>query len=108
MVTWLHAYLKKKKNFKFSRDQRITQDIDKFADTLRQIVSQLIIAPIMVLYYTWQCWAVTGIAGPLLIYGYFFIGSFISRSFIKPIVNAVFFKELQEGNFRYEKMKNEK
>jgi hypothetical protein len=23
-------------------------------------------------------------------------------------VNAVFFKELQEGNFRYEKMKNEK
>ncbi|KAI8887908.1 ATP-binding cassette sub-family D member 4, partial [Backusella circina FSU 941] len=82
-------------------DQRITQDIDKFADTLRQIVSQLIIAPIMVIYYTWQCWAVTGFAGPLLIYGYFFIGSFISRSFIKPIVNAVFFKELQEGNFRY-------
>ncbi|KAL7319957.1 hypothetical protein PS15m_003032 [Mucor circinelloides] len=82
-------------------DQRITQDIDKFAETLRQIVTNLIIAPVMVVYYTYKCWVVTGFAGPLLIYVYFLLGSFISRKFIQPIVNAVFFKELQEGNFRY-------
>lgn len=82
-------------------DQRITQDVDKFAETLRQIVTNLIIAPVMVVYYTYKCWIVTGFAGPLLIYAYFLLGSFISRKFIQPIVNAVFFKELQEGNFRY-------
>ncbi|OAD03035.1 hypothetical protein MUCCIDRAFT_178464 [Mucor lusitanicus CBS 277.49] len=82
-------------------DQRITQDVDKFAETLRQIVTNLIIAPVMVVYYTYKCWIVTGFAGPLLIYVYFLLGSFISRKFIQPIVNAVFFKELQEGNFRY-------
>ncbi|CAO0791458.1 unnamed protein product [Mucor circinelloides] len=82
-------------------DQRITQDIDKFAETLRQIVTNLIIAPVMVVYYTYKCWVVSGFAGPLLIYVYFLLGSFISRKFIQPIVNAVFFKELQEGNFRY-------
>lgn len=82
-------------------DQRITQDIDKFAETLSQIVTKLIIAPVMVIYYTYKCWIVTGFAGPLVIFVYFFLGSFISRKFIQPIVNAVFFKELQEGNFRY-------
>lgn len=85
--------------YKF-RDQRITQDIDKFAETLSQIVTKLIIAPVMVIYYTYKCWIVTGFAGPLVIFVYFFLGSFISRKFIQPIVNAVFFKELQEGNFR--------
>ncbi|KAI8646414.1 ATP-binding cassette sub-family D member 4-like protein [Parasitella parasitica] len=82
-------------------DQRITQDIEKFAETLRQIVTSLIIAPIMVVYYTYKCWIVTGFGGPLLIYVYFLFGSLVSRKFIQPIVNAVFFKELQEGNFRY-------
>ncbi|KAI8997294.1 ATP-binding cassette sub-family D member 4-like protein [Pilobolus umbonatus] len=82
-------------------DQRITQDIDKFSETLRQIVSNLIIAPLMVIYYTWQCWAISGFVGPLLIYLYFIVGSILSRKFIKPIVNAVFFKESQEGHFRY-------
>ena len=81
-------------------DQRITQDVEKISETLRQIVSQLIIAPIMVLYYTYKCWIVTGFAGPFVIYVYFFLGSFLSKKFIQPIVNAVFFKELQEGNFR--------
>lgn len=83
-------------------DQRITQDIDKFSETLRQIVSNLIIAPLMVIYYTWQCWAVSGFIGPFLIYVYFILGSFISRRLIQPIVNAVFYKELQEGNFRWD------
>ncbi|KAF7731507.1 ATP-binding cassette sub- D member 4 [Apophysomyces ossiformis] len=64
-------------------DQRITQDIDKFAEVLREIVEKLIISPILIAYYTWQCWSVGGFMGPL------------------PIVNAVFYKELQEGNFRF-------
>ncbi|KAI8987578.1 ATP-binding cassette sub-family D member 4 [Mycotypha africana] len=82
-------------------DQRITQDIEKFSETLRQIVTNLIIAPIMVVYYTYKCTMVTGISGPLFIYTYFVVGSYLSQKYIQPLVNAVFFKELQEGNFRY-------
>ncbi|KAI8145713.1 ATP-binding cassette sub-family D member 4-like protein [Fennellomyces sp. T-0311] len=82
-------------------DQRIAQDIDKFADSLRQIVEKLIIAPILVAYYTWKCWSVTGAMGPLLIYGYFVLGSVLSQVLIRPIVNAVVCKERTEGNFRF-------
>ncbi|KAI9310082.1 ATP-binding cassette sub-family D member 4 [Dichotomocladium elegans] len=82
-------------------DQRITQDTDKFAESLRQIVENLIIAPILVIYYTWQCWAVSGALGPIMIYLYFVIGSVISRLLIRRIVNTVFYKEHAEGNFRF-------
>ncbi|ORY94202.1 ABC transporter transmembrane region 2-domain-containing protein [Syncephalastrum racemosum] len=82
-------------------DQRIAQDIDKFTTTMREIVENLIIAPVLVAYYTWRCWSVSGFWGPALIYVYFFLGSILSRSFIQPIVSAVFYKELEEGNFRY-------
>ncbi|KAI8335836.1 ATP-binding cassette sub-family D member 4-like protein [Chlamydoabsidia padenii] len=82
-------------------DQRITQDIDKFAETMQSILEKLIISPILVVLYTWQCWAVAGFLGPSLIYVYFILGSLVSRRFIQPIVTAVFYKELEEGNFRY-------
>ncbi|RUS19090.1 ABC transporter transmembrane region 2-domain-containing protein [Endogone sp. FLAS-F59071] len=83
-------------------DQRITQDVDKFADTTRTICEDLIISPLLIIYYTYQCWRVGGVLGPLLIYVYFAIGSFSSRAFISPIVNVVFLKEFHEGNFRYQ------
>ncbi|KAI8367703.1 ATP-binding cassette sub-family D member 4-like protein [Radiomyces spectabilis] len=82
-------------------DQRIAQDIERFSDTLRKIVEQLIIMPLLLISYTWQCWKVSGFMGPLFIYAYFILGSVISRRFIKPIVNAVFYKEAQEGYFRF-------
>ncbi|KAI7902855.1 ATP-binding cassette sub-family D member 4 [Cokeromyces recurvatus] len=81
-------------------DQRITQDIDKFSETLGQIITSLIITPILLIYYIYQCWKVTGFSGPFIIFIYFLLGSVVSRRFIQPIVNAVFYKELQEGSFR--------
>lgn len=67
---------------------------------MREIVENLIIAPVLVLYYTWKCFQVSGIYGPLMIYGYFVLGSLLSRALIKPIVSIVFYKELAEGDFR--------
>ena len=64
-------------------------------------MEDLIIAPILVIYYTWKCWTISGAMGPMMIYGYFIVGSILSRVLIKPIVNTVFYKELAEGNFRY-------
>jgi len=82
-------------------DQRITQDIDRFAEAVRDIVDPLVITPALIVYYTWKCWAVGGYIGPLFIYLYFIIGSVISSYLIKPIVELVFRKESCEGDFRY-------
>ncbi|ORX62786.1 ATP-binding cassette sub-family D member 4-like protein [Hesseltinella vesiculosa] len=82
-------------------DQRITQDIDKLTETLFMIMEKLVMAPVLVVIYTWQCWSVAGFLGPFLIYTYFILGSIISRRLIQPIVRSVFYKELEEGNFRF-------
>ena len=36
------------------RDQRITQDVDRFTDQLTQALPDLVIAPIVIAYYTYQ------------------------------------------------------
>ncbi|CAG8454639.1 2783_t:CDS:2, partial [Scutellospora calospora] len=81
-------------------DQRITQDVDKFADSLRVICEEVIIAPILIAYYTYLTWVFSGYLGPLLIYAYFIFGIIGSRFLIVPLVNLVFMKEFHEGNFR--------
>ncbi|KAF9192422.1 ATP-binding cassette sub- D member 4 [Haplosporangium sp. Z 767] len=82
-------------------DQRITQDIDKLTVSLGKIVEDLAIIPLLIGFYTWQCWQMAGYIGPLCIYGYFIFSSITSRFLINPIVDAVFYKESAEGYFRY-------
>lgn len=36
------------------RDQRITQDVDRFCNQLSQSMPDLVIAPLVVAYYTYQ------------------------------------------------------
>ena len=40
----------------FCRDQRITQDVDKFSNQFSSIFSTLVISPFTVGYYTYQCY----------------------------------------------------
>ncbi|KAG0295628.1 ATP-binding cassette sub- D member 4 [Dissophora globulifera] len=82
-------------------DQRITQDIDKMSESIRKMVEDLIIIPILIAFYTWQCWQMAGYIGPVCIYGYFLLSAIASRLLINPIVDAVFYKESAEGYFRY-------
>ncbi|KAF9105384.1 hypothetical protein BGX29_000083 [Mortierella sp. GBA35] len=82
-------------------DQRITQDIDKVAEAMRKMIEELIISPLLIAFYTWQCWQMAGYIGPLCIYGFFVISSIASRLLISPIVDAVFYKESAEGYFRF-------
>ncbi|KAI7817319.1 ABC transporter transmembrane region 2-domain-containing protein [Gamsiella multidivaricata] len=82
-------------------DQRITQDIEKISESIRKMVEDLIIIPLLIAFYTWKCWQMTGYVGPLCIYGYFILSTIISRLLINPIVDAVFYKESAEGYFRF-------
>lgn len=65
------------------------------------MVEELIIIPLLIAFYTWQCWQMTGYIGPLCIYGFFFLSSFVSRLLMNPIVDAIFYKESAEGYFRF-------
>ncbi|GJJ77348.1 ATP-binding cassette, subfamily D (ALD), member 4 [Entomortierella parvispora] len=82
-------------------DQRITQDIDKLMESLKRMVEELIIIPLLIIFYTYQCWLLAGYTGPLFIYGYFIISAITSRILINPIVDAIFYKESAEGYFRF-------
>ncbi|OZJ03282.1 hypothetical protein BZG36_03745 [Bifiguratus adelaidae] len=82
-------------------DQRITQDVDKLTETIRLVLQEIVITPILIAYYTWQCWNVGGFMGPLIIYISFLIGSGLSKLLMDPIVDLVFGKEKVEGEFRF-------
>uniref|UniRef100_A0A1D1Y5J1 ATP-binding cassette sub-family D member 4 n=1 Tax=Anthurium amnicola TaxID=1678845 RepID=A0A1D1Y5J1_9ARAE len=82
-------------------DQRIAQDIENFSEKLRLICQDIIITPVLIIYYTYKTWILSGYLGPLLIYVYFIVGVIASRFLITPLVNLVFMKEFHEGNFRF-------
>ncbi|KAF9901448.1 ATP-binding cassette sub- D member 4 [Linnemannia zychae] len=82
-------------------DQRITQDIDKVAEAIRKMIEELLISPLLIGFYTWQCWKMAGYIGPLIIYGFFILSTVTSRMLINPIVDAIFYKESAEGYFRF-------
>ncbi|KAF9434465.1 ATP-binding cassette sub- D member 4, partial [Entomortierella beljakovae] len=82
-------------------DQRITQDVDKISVSMGKMVEDLMITPLLIAFYTWQCFKMTGWIGPACIYGYFVFSTVVGRILINPIVDAVFFKEAAEGYFRF-------
>ncbi|ORY04843.1 hypothetical protein K493DRAFT_333794 [Basidiobolus meristosporus CBS 931.73] len=82
-------------------DQRITQDVDKFAFEMSEIAQNTIITPFMIVYYTYKCWSISGFVGPLAVYSYFVISSIANKCLIDPIVKFIYLKENYEGNYRY-------
>jgi len=50
---YLYLNIKKINSCVYS-DQRITQDVDRFTDQLSQSMPDLVIAPIVIVYYTYQ------------------------------------------------------
>ena len=86
-------------------DQRITQEVDKLCLTSSKIIAKLLISPLVIIYYSIKCFKVTGITGPLIIYGYFLVGACVNKILMSFIVNLIYRKEKQEGNFRYKHMK---
>ncbi|ORX73852.1 hypothetical protein DL89DRAFT_263876 [Linderina pennispora] len=75
-------------------DQRISQDIEKLSANLAEVLSELLIAPFLVLYYTYKCFAISGVFGPLSVYLYFILGAL-----------NVYVQEKEEGNFRFQQVR---
>ncbi|CAJ0870799.1 17552_t:CDS:10 [Entrophospora sp. SA101] len=84
-----------------TRHDRITQDVDNFSKSLRIICQNTILAPFLIIYYTYLTWNISGYLGPLIIYLYFIFSLFACRFLINPISKIIFLKEFHEGNFRF-------
>ncbi|XP_053552947.1 lysosomal cobalamin transporter ABCD4 [Bombina bombina] len=82
-------------------DQRITQDVERFCRELSSTASKVLIAPFTLVYYSYQCALSTGWMGPVSIFGYFLVGSFLNKVLMSPIVPTLVQQEKLEGDFRF-------
>jgi ATP-binding cassette subfamily D (ALD) protein 4 len=67
----------------------MAQDIENFSEKLRLICEEIIITPVLIVYYTYKIWSLSGYLGPLLIYIYFVVGVI---SIIKQILYSTYSK----------------
>lgn len=82
-------------------DQRISQDVNRFCLQLSNISPKIVISPLVIIYYSIQCFNATGYVGPFVIYTYFVVGTIINKLIMSSIVNLIFRQEQCEGDFRF-------
>ncbi|XP_069772189.1 lysosomal cobalamin transporter ABCD4 isoform X5 [Narcine bancroftii] len=86
------------------RDQRISQDVERFCREMSTMATNIIISPFTLSYYTYQCFYRTGWLGPITIFIYFLIGSLINKILMGPIIPTLVQQEKLEGDFRFKHM----
>nr|XP_040566209.1 lysosomal cobalamin transporter ABCD4-like [Lepeophtheirus salmonis] len=82
-------------------DQRMTADIDIFCRAYGDMMSRLITSPFVIAYYSWDAYTRAGWTGPVGVYVFFLLGTFINILLMSPLSKKVFNLERREGDFRY-------
>ncbi|KAL3160894.1 hypothetical protein ABBQ38_009286 [Trebouxia sp. C0009 RCD-2024] len=86
-------------------DQRITQDVNMFCNSLSSVARAVAAAPFQVIYYTYWTYSITSGYVVLAVYSFFLASMFIESAIIGPIARVVFRQERMEGNFRFAHMR---
>ncbi len=81
-------------------DQRIAEDAALLCVTLAGMLPSASVLGVIV-FYTQQTAAVMGWMGPVAIYVYFFLGSFVNRLLMSRVAQSVWRQERCEGSFRF-------
>ncbi|KAJ1568214.1 hypothetical protein HK405_003259, partial [Cladochytrium tenue] len=82
-------------------DQTITQDVDKLADQIKEVMYTMVLDPIMVVYYSYQTVAVSGtVLAPAIVLAYFLVSTSVVQLFMRPLVRLTYRKERAEGDLR--------
>eukprot|EP00050_Salpingoeca_kvevrii_P009135 m.307438 g.307438 ORF g.307438 m.307438 type:complete len:627 (-) comp19947_c0_seq1:119-1999(-) len=87
-------------------DQRISTDVALLTQQLGQVLAQIVITPLAILYYSYTLADIMGYTGPLIVYAYFLVGVIINKLIMAPLVSIVFQLEKAEGNFRFTHVSN--
>ena len=100
----LHTYMIQRIDLDIDNpDQRITQDVDRLAESLRIILESLVIDPPLIILYSYQTAMVGGtvnLFGPGMIYLYFFFSCVVCRIAIGPLIQLICKREEKEGDYR--------
>ncbi len=83
-------------------DQRITEDVDRFTHGLVDITEVIIMAPVLVIFYTVQVSQRLGSVSLALIYAHFLASLLILRLGMSRLKDLTAKKEQREAEFRYE------
>ena len=83
-------------------DQRMSQDVDKICAELSTIISQIILSPFTIIYYSIQVYHTVGLFGLISCISLFLVSTFVNRYFIKSIIKWTYLKGKHEGDYRNE------
>lgn len=81
-------------------DERVTQELYNFSQSLTELLRKTVAAPLMILYYSWWVWKYVGWYGPVSVYIFFTMGAAVTRCIISPIAGLVARQERLEAFFR--------
>jgi len=85
-------------------DQRVTADVNSVTSSYGKIVSDLVLVPVLIGYYTYDAYTRAGWLGPTAMYIYFVISTGINKLLMAPVVSLTVKMEQREGDFRFKHM----
>lgn len=81
-------------------DQRLSTDTDRLCAELSSVLSQIVLSPLTILYYSAKVYTTIGLYGLLACIATFLASTAINRVFIKSIAKWTYLKGKHEGDYR--------
>ena len=85
-------------------DQRISEDVDELTQNWTNLLNQIIVLPLIIIFYTAYLWHLCGFLAPVICYTYFLVANSLTLLSGRGISSVVYNQERLEGTFRYQQV----